>query len=66
MRAAIESLPYEQPKLTAVAVGYLDGSFGEFLDRAIARSQTPLIETKPVEQHHPSELGGPFERLRGF
>jgi hypothetical protein len=37
MRAAIESLPYENPKMSAVAVSYLDGNtFAEKLDRAIA------------------------------
>ena len=40
MRAAIESLPYEQPKLCAVAVGYLSGEdFAARLDRAIARKR---------------------------
>jgi len=46
MRAAIESLPYENPRMSAVAVGYLDGNtFAEKLDRAIARSdRAKLIE----------------------
>jgi hypothetical protein len=38
MRAAIESLPFENPRMSAVAVGYLDGNaFAEKLERAIAR-----------------------------
>jgi hypothetical protein len=46
MRAAIESLPYENPNMSAVAVSYLDGNtFAEKLDRAIARSdRAKLIE----------------------
>jgi hypothetical protein len=36
---ATECMPYEQPKLCAVAVGYLSGEdFAARLDRAIARS----------------------------
>ena len=39
IRAAIEALPYENRKLSAVAVGYMSGdSFAEGLERAIARS----------------------------
>jgi hypothetical protein len=46
MRAAIESLPFENPRMSAVAVGYLDGStFVEKLERAIVRSdRAKLIE----------------------
>jgi hypothetical protein len=39
MRAAIEALPHEHPRLGAVAVGYLSGDdFASRLDRAIERS----------------------------
>ena len=46
MRAAIESLPFEHPKLTAVGVGYLDGTaFASRLERALMRSERArLIE----------------------
>jgi hypothetical protein len=49
MRAAIESLPYENPKLSAVAVASIDANnFAKALDRAIARSdRAKLIELKP-------------------
>ena len=50
MRAAIESLPYENPKLTAVAVGYLKGEdFYTRLDRAVEASErAKLIEAKAI------------------
>ena len=39
LRAAIESLPFERPKLGAVAVGRMNGDdFAAMLERAIARS----------------------------
>jgi hypothetical protein len=46
MRAAIESLPYENSKLSAISVGYLNAShFASRLDRAIDRSErAKLIE----------------------
>src|SRR5215469_10732731 len=52
MRAAIESLPYENPKLSATAIATMDGkSFAEALDRAIARSNSPVpLLNGPVEQ----------------
>ena len=44
MRAAIELLPYENPKLSATAIATMDGgSFAEALERAIARSQQPPL-----------------------
>ena len=71
MRLLIELLPYYRPKLTAVATAALDGnSFGELLDRAIARQerakQPPpkMIEGNAVEVHPASELKGPMARLR--
>ena len=51
MRAAIESLPYENPKLSAVAVGHLTGEdFYNRLERAINRSErAKLIEGRVIE-----------------
>jgi hypothetical protein len=50
MRAASEALPYENPKLSAVAVAQLTGAdFASALDRAISRSRPVLIEAKAVE-----------------
>ena len=51
-RSAIECLPYETPKLTAVALTAMSGAdFAARLDRAIARSgKVPLlIEAKAVD-----------------
>ena len=51
LRAAIEALPFEAPKLSAVAVGHMSGEdFASRLDRAIARSgNVPLtIEAKAI------------------
>ena len=51
MRAAIESLPYENPKPSAVAVGHLTAEdFYSRLDRAVERSERArLIEAKAIE-----------------
>jgi hypothetical protein len=64
MRAAIESLPYENPKLSATAIATMDGkSFAEALERAIERSKgPPLLNGGPVEKLPASELKKPFVR----
>jgi hypothetical protein len=68
MRAAIESLPYETPKLSATAIATMDGkSFAEALERALERSETvrngspPLINSS-VEQLPASVANKPFVR----
>jgi len=50
MRAAIESLPYENPKLSAVAVGHLTAQdFYSRLERAINRSERArLIDGRAI------------------
>ena len=51
MRAASIALPFEKPKLTAIATSSMDGaSFAAMLDKAIAKSQAP---SKQIE-HHPT------------
>ena len=52
LRAAIEAAPYEHPKLTAVSVGYHDGTaFADRLDRAIeASNRAKLIEGRVIER----------------
>jgi hypothetical protein len=68
MRAAIESLPYETPKLQAIA--HFNGNMAELLDAAIERRSMKLIEHVPVpepvptETHAPDELKGSFPKLR--
>lgn len=50
MRAAIEALPFEVPKLSAVAVASMNGNdFASRLERAIARSGVKMIEAKATE-----------------
>jgi hypothetical protein len=67
MRAAIESLPFETPKLASTTNLNFDASFAVLLDKAIERSQRPLklIEAQPVPtQQSAEELKGPMSRLR--
>jgi hypothetical protein len=48
LRAAVEAAPYEHPKLTAVSVGYHEGTaFADRLDRAIEVSN----RAKLIERH---------------
>ena len=64
--AAKVCLEYEQPKLTAVAVGHFEGtSFAAALERAILRSKSPPpVAALPPEQHPASELKGNFPMRR--
>jgi hypothetical protein len=51
IRCAVECLPFENPKLSAVAVASLSGNdFAFALDKAIARSGVKLIEAKAGPQ----------------
>jgi hypothetical protein len=52
MRAAIEALPFESPRMSAVSVGYYDGNtFAQRLDRAIeASNRAKLIEGRDIER----------------
>jgi hypothetical protein len=51
MRAAIEALPFENPRLSAVGVGHFTGNtFAERLERAVeASNRAKLIEGRVIE-----------------
>ena len=52
IRCAVEALPYENPRLSAVAVGRLTGEdFASRLDRAVdASNRAKLIESQVIER----------------
>jgi|SRR5690242_14100124 hypothetical protein len=51
-RAAKEALPFEEPKLGAMAVGSISGQdFASLLDRAI-RASGKEVEVKQIEPEH--------------
>jgi hypothetical protein len=55
VRCAIEALPYENPKLTAIAVGQFGSSFAAMLDLAIERSRSMrLIEAPKATEPEPN------------
>jgi len=62
MNAAKVLIEYEEPRLSAVAVGHMDGtSFAAALERAILRSKSPPPPAAlPAPQHPASELKGNF------
>jgi hypothetical protein len=64
--AAKALIEYEEPKLSAVAVGHMDGtSFAQALERAIERSkQPPPPAALPAPQHSAEEVKGPFPLRR--
>jgi len=68
-RCAIESLPYETPKLSATAIATMNGNdFASALDRAIARSrgETPILPSPETPQLDACELKKPMARYRRF
>jgi hypothetical protein len=65
--AAKALIEYEEPKLSAVTVGHMDGtSFAQALERAILRSKgpPPTALAPPPLQHPASELKGNFSMRR--
>ena len=68
MRAAIEALPFEVPKLSATAISSMDEkSFAAALERAIERSKSPPpLLNAPLEQIDASVMKKPFPHYRRF
>jgi hypothetical protein len=71
MRAAIECLPFENPKLGVTANVMVDGSFAERLERALERSSSPAPKlngpkTIDGELVSASEMKRPFPTYRRF
>jgi hypothetical protein len=67
MRATIEALPFEVPKLSATAIASMDEkSFAAALDRAIERSHGPVRLNGPVEPLPREEAQRPFPSYRRF
>jgi hypothetical protein len=62
LRAAIEALPFEQPKLSAIAIGSMnDNNFAMRLDRAIERSGSRVLLAPPELEltAEPAPMRGP-------
>ena len=67
MRMLIEMFPYLRPKLSATAIATMDGkSFAEALERAIERSEGPVLLNGKVEPLPREEAMKPMSRYRRF
>ena len=70
VRCAVEAAPYENPRVSPVAVAHMNGNdFASALDRAIERSKkpTPLMLNAPAPPELPAEVAKkPFNNLRRF
>ena len=67
LRAAIEALPFEAPKLSATAIATMDGkTFAEALERCIERSSGPLRLNGKVEPLPPEQYKKPMSTFRRF
>jgi hypothetical protein len=67
MRAAIECLPFENPKLSATAIAAFDGqTFADALERCIERSKSPPLLNGSVEPLPANTLSKPMARYRRF
>jgi hypothetical protein len=72
MRAAIECLPFENPKLSATAIATMGGkTFAQALERCIERSQNPpMLNSPKTIEHDPlvsaEEMRKPFASYRRF
>jgi hypothetical protein len=65
IRAAIESLPFENPKLSATAVSHMnEKSFAQALERAIERSKKPSPPPLPLDRPLIADHGGLMARLQ--
>ena len=64
VRCAVEAAPYENPRVSAIAVTDMNGKdFASALERCIQRSQSPLTINAPTIEHDAQELRGPMPRL---
>ena len=66
-RCAIEALPYENPRVSAVAVSHMNSEdFATALDRCIERSRSPnVVNALPAPPELPAEeLKRPFPTYR--
>jgi hypothetical protein len=67
IRCAVEALPYENPRMSAVTIATMDGkTFAEALERCIERSSSPPQLNGRTEPLPLEELKQPFPSYRRF